>query len=129
GNENDRAQARQFIGMLHGLAIRHDCAVVLLAHPSLSGIQNGTGMSGSTGWHTSVRSRLYLERVYQGDDEPYPDDPLLRTMKANYGPTGAEIALTWRNGVFVADEPETGLDRSARHSRATPRSLDGLWGD
>ncbi|MBT0779450.1 AAA family ATPase [Paracoccus sp. pheM1] len=118
GNENDRAQARQFIGILRGLAIRHDCAVVLLAHPSLSGIQNGTGMSGSTGWHNSVRSRLYLERVIQGDDEPNPDARVLRTMKANYGPTGAEIALTWRNGVFVADEPETGLDRMARRSKA-----------
>ena len=37
GNENDRAQARQFVGMLRGLAIRHQCAVVMLAHPSLSG--------------------------------------------------------------------------------------------
>lgn len=118
GNENDRAQPRQFIGMLRGIAIRHDCAVVLLAHPSLSGIQNGTGMSGSTGWHNSVRSRLYLERVIQGDDEPNPDARVLRTMKANYAATGGEIALTWRNGVFVADEPETGLDRMARRSKA-----------
>lgn len=126
GNENDRAQARQFIGMLRGLAIRHDCAVVLLAHPSLSGIQNGTGMSGSTGWHNSVRSRLYLERVIQGDDEPNPDARVLRTMKANYGPTGAEIALTWRNGVFVADQPETGLDRMARRSKAMRKFMELL---
>lgn len=126
GNENDRAQARQFIGMLRGLAIRHDCAVVLLAHPSLSGIQNGTGMSGSTGWHNSVRSRLYLERILQGDDEPNPDARVLRTMKANYGPTGAEIALTWRNGVFVADEPETGLDRMARRSKAMRKFMELL---
>ncbi|MBY0135568.1 ATPase [Paracoccus yeei] len=126
GNENDWAQARQFIGMLRGLAIQHDCAVVLLAHPSLSGIQNGTGMSGSTGWHNSVRSRLYLERVIQGDDEPNPDARVLRTMKANYGPTGAEIALTWRNGVFVADEPETGLDRMARRSKAMRKFMELL---
>ncbi|WP_233902104.1 AAA family ATPase [Paracoccus denitrificans] len=126
GNENDRAQARQFIGMLRGLAIRHDCAVVLLAHPSLSGIQNGTGMSGSTGWHNSVRSRLYLERILQGDDEPNPGARVLRTMKANYGPTGAEIALTWRNGVFVADEPETGLDCMARRSKAMRKFMELL---
>lgn len=118
GNENDRGQARQFIGMLRGLAIRHDCAVVLLAHPSLSGIQSGTGMSGSTGWHNSVRSRLYLRRVIQGDEEPNPDARVLETMKANYGPTGDEIALTWRNGIFEAQTPETGLDRMARRSRA-----------
>ncbi|OJH43012.1 ATPase [Paracoccus sp. SM22M-07] len=118
GNENDRGQARQFIGMLRGLAIRHSCAVVLLAHPSLSGIQSGTGMSGSTGWHNSVRSRLYLRRVIQGDEEPNPDARVLATMKANYGPTGDEIALTWRNGIFEADPAETGLDRMAKRSRA-----------
>lgn len=118
GNENDRGQARQFIGLLRGLAIRHSCAVVLLAHPSLSGIQSGTGMSGSTGWHNSVRSRLYLRRVIQGDEEPNPDARVLETMKANYGPTGDEIGLTWRNGIFEADPAETGLDRMAKRSRA-----------
>ncbi|MFV0302054.1 MAG: AAA family ATPase, partial [Paracoccus sp. (in: a-proteobacteria)] len=118
GNENDRGQARQFIGLLRGLAIRHGCAVLLLAHPSLSGIQNGTGLSGSTGWNNSVRSRLYLRRVIQGEDEPNPDARVLETMKANYAATGAEIALTWRNGVFEADPAETGLDRMARRSKA-----------
>ena len=126
GNENDRTQVRQFIGLLRGLAIRHDCAVVLLAHPSLSGMNSGSGMSGSTGWNNSVRSRLYLERVKQGDDEPDPDARVLRTMKANYGPVGGEIALTWRNGVFVADEPETGLDRGARRSKAMRKFLELL---
>ena len=118
GNENDRAQARQFIGLLRGLAMRHDCAVVLLAHPSLSGIQSGTGMSGSTGWNNSVRSRLYLRRVLHGDEEPNPDARVLEAMKANYGPTGDEISLTWQGGIFRADEPETGLDRMARRSKA-----------
>lgn len=126
GNENDRAQARQFIGMLRSLAIRHECAVVLLAHPSLSGIQSGTGMSGSTGWHNSVRSRLYLRRVVQGEDEPNPDARVLETMKANYGPTGEEIALTWRNGVFEVDPAETTLDRSARRSKAMRKFMELL---
>ncbi|MCA3518508.1 MAG: AAA family ATPase, partial [Rhodobacter sp.] len=63
GNENDRAQARQFVGMLRGLAIRHECAVLLLAHPSLAGLSTGTGTSGSTGWNNSVRSRIYLSRI------------------------------------------------------------------
>lgn len=109
GNENDRAQARQFIGMLRGLAIRHQCAVVLLAHPSLSGLSSGSGTSGSTGWNNSVRSRLYLERVVQDGYEPNPDARVLRTMKANYGRTGGEIALTWQDGVFVADAPVRGI--------------------
>lgn len=118
GNENDRAQARQFIGMLRGLAIEHECAVVLLSHPSLSGMNSGSGTSGSTGWNNSVRSRLYLERVTQDGYEANPDARVLKTMKANYGRIGGEISMTWRDGVFVADAPETGLDRMASGMKA-----------
>ncbi|MFN4128948.1 MAG: AAA family ATPase [Paracoccaceae bacterium] len=118
GNENDRAQARQFIGLLRALSIKHGCAVVLLAHPSLSGLNSGSGTSGSTGWNNSVRSRLYFERINQDGYEANPDARVLRTMKANYGRTGGEINLTWRNGIFVADAPVTGLDRMARNAKA-----------
>ena len=118
GNENDRAQARQFIGLLRGLAIRHQCAVVLLAHPSLSGMSSGAGTSGTTGWNNSVRSRLYLWRVVKDGDEPNPDARVLSTKKANYGPAGGEINLTWRDGVFIADAPETMLDRLSGSMKA-----------
>ncbi|ATX67935.1 ATPase [Roseinatronobacter bogoriensis subsp. barguzinensis] len=118
GNENDRAQARQFVGMLRGLAIRHECAVVMLAHPSLSGLNSGSGTSGSTGWNNSVRSRLYLERVKDEGYETDPDARILRTMKANYGRIGGEISLKWRQGVFVPDAPVTGLDRMAANAKA-----------
>lgn len=43
---------------------------------------------------------------------------MLRNKKANYGPTGQEIALTWREGVFVVDAQEAGLDRVARSAKA-----------
>lgn len=118
GNENDRTQARQFISQLRGLALRHECAVLLLAHPSLSGLNSGSGTSGSTGWNNSVRSRLYLERVIQDGYEANPDARILRTMKANYGRTGGEIAMTWRDGVFIADAAESGLDRMASGAKA-----------
>ncbi|WP_369675560.1 AAA family ATPase, partial [Enterococcus faecium] len=78
GQENDRTTARQFIGLLRGLAIRHGCAVVLLAHPSLTGMASGSGLSGSTAWNASVRSRLYLERVVQDGYEADPDRRVLR---------------------------------------------------
>lgn len=118
GNENDRAQARQFIGLLRSLAIKHDCAVILLAHPSLSGLNSGSGTSGSTAWNNSVRSRLYLERIVQDGYEANPDARVLSTKKANYGRTGGEINLTWRNGVFEADAPVTALDRMASTAKA-----------
>lgn len=104
GEENSRAHARQFIGMLRNLAIRHDCAVLLLAHPSLTGMSNGSGLSGSTAWNNSVRSRLYLDRIKDDDgSEANPDARVLRTMKANYSATGGEIGLNWAEGVFHHD--------------------------
>jgi RecA-family ATPase len=55
GEEIARTQARQFIGLLRGLAIDHSLAVVLIAHPSLTGMASGAGTSGSTAWSNSVR--------------------------------------------------------------------------
>lgn len=108
GNENDRGQARHFIGLLRGLALRQHCAVVVPSHPSLSGMNSGTGTSGVTAWGNSVRSRLYLRRVYAGDKgepltEPDPDLRILETKKANYGRIGGEIRMWWQNGVFVPE--------------------------
>lgn len=55
GNENDRAQVRQFITLLRGLAIAANAAVILSSHPSLTGMALKSGLSGSTAWHASVR--------------------------------------------------------------------------
>jgi KaiC/GvpD/RAD55 family RecA-like ATPase len=41
GNQNDRVSARTFVGMFRQLAREVDCAVLLLDHPSLSGIVSG----------------------------------------------------------------------------------------
>lgn len=117
-NENDRAKVRQFIGILRGLALRHHCAVMLLGHPSLTGLSSGTGTSGSTAWNNSVRSRLYLERSVQDGYEPDPDKRILTTKKANYGRVGGEITMRWEGGVFVADEAEGLLDRMAATMKA-----------
>lgn len=103
GDENDKAQPRQFIQLLRGLAIQHECAVVLLAHPSKSGMANRTGDSGSVAWSNSARSRLYMQRIKESDGyEPNPDARVLTTMKANYGPVGAELRVEWHAGVFEA---------------------------
>lgn len=117
-NENDRAKVRQFIGILRGLAIRQKCAVVLLGHPSLTGINSGTGTSGSTAWNNSVRSRLYMQRVIQDGYEPDTRKRVLTVMKNNYGETGTEIGMTWQQGVFVPDGVESSLDRMAAAAKA-----------
>jgi RecA-family ATPase len=130
GNENDRAQARQFIGMLRRLALRQKqpCAILLLNHPSLSGMATGAGTSGSTGWSNSVRSRMYLDRV-RGDDgiEIDTDLRVLRVKKANYGPVGMEIRLRWEKGIFRLDGQSSGaFDRLAADAKADRVFLDLL---
>jgi RecA-family ATPase len=80
GDEINRSQVRKFVSMLRGLAIDSDCAVLLLSHPSLSGLNSGTGTSGSTAWNNSVRSRLYLEIPNES-----PDARVLKVVKANPG--------------------------------------------
>lgn len=119
GNENDRSQAVQFLGYLRSIAVRLPrAAVLLLAHPSLSGLQSGTGNSGSTAWNNSVRSRLYFRRVVEdGGHEPDPDRRILGIMKANYGRIGEEIECKWARGAFIA-MVETSIDRAAMADRA-----------
>lgn len=117
-NENDRAKVRQFVGILRGLALRQRCAVMLLGHPSLTGLNSGSGTSGSTAWHNSVRSRLYMSRIVQDGYEPDTSKRVLSIKKQNYGETGSEIGMTWQDGVFVPDAVETSLDRLSGAAKA-----------
>lgn len=122
GMENDRAQARQFVGMLRQLALRYDTAAVLCSHPSLTGLNSGTGTSGSTGWNNSVRSRIYLSRVQARDgSEPDPDLRVLSTKKLNYGRLGQEIRLRWTMGVFCPADTATSQQAVAEEQERIDR--------
>jgi 5S rRNA maturation endonuclease (ribonuclease M5) len=118
GNENDRAQVRQFIGLLRGLAIASGAAMLLTSHPSLTGMSSGSGLSGSTAWNASVRSRLYLKRAAtEKDEEPDPDLRVVEVMKANYGPAGETITVRWKDGLFLPVPAPGSLERMAREQR------------
>lgn len=116
GDENNRSQVRQYIAMLRGIAVQAPCAVLLLAHPSLTGINTGSGMSGSTAWSNSVRSRMYLKPAGKDDDSD-PDLRELQLMKANYAKTGERIKLRWLNGLFVLEGGPGGLEKMAADRR------------
>ncbi len=104
GNEVIRQQVRSFIAMLRKIAIDNNCAVIVLAHPSLSGINTGKGTSGSTGWNNSVRSRLYLTReTDETGHEPDEDLRVLKLMKSNYSKIGTEVRMRYQRGTFVPD--------------------------
>ncbi len=102
GNEVVRSEVRWFIGQLRKLCHATGCTVLILSHPSVSGMQSGTGLSGSTHWNNSVRARLYLTRP-GGSDSEYVDDDArtLEVMKNNRGKLGLKIDLQWRAGMFV----------------------------
>lgn len=128
-NERDRSQVRQCISLLRGVSLNIDTSVLLLAHPSLTGISSGSGLSGSTAWNNSVRSRLYLktEKPKDKSDEDDEDDSdqqgarILEFMKSNYSALAAPVKLVWRDGLL---EPEATLaslppiDRAALDQRA-----------
>jgi RecA-family ATPase len=119
GDENSRVQSRQFIGLLKKLARKHACAFLVLAHPSLTGTNTGTGTSGSTGWNNAVRSRLYFQTAKASDgSEPNPNLRTLQGMKSNYGVPGGKIDLEWINGLFVPVQGAAGLDKLAAEAKA-----------
>jgi RecA-family ATPase len=118
GDETKRSEARQFIALLRGLAIRHKLAVLLLAHPSLAGLSSGSGTSGSTGWSNSVRSRIYLERIKaNGDDELDGDVRFLTCKKSNYGARPPALRLRWREGCFALDGHAESFDKIVDEAR------------
>jgi RecA-family ATPase len=119
GNENDRAQVRQFVTLLRDMAIRANAGLLLTSHPSLTGIATGTGLSGSTAWNASVRSRLYFRRAKtEKDEEPDPDLRVLEVMKSNYGPVGETVTVRWKNGLFLPVVGVSNLEKLAAEQKA-----------
>jgi RecA-family ATPase len=127
GEENDRSQVRQFVGLLRHMAIQGDSGLVLNSHPSLTGINTGTGLSGSTGWHNSVRARMYLKPAETDKgDEPDPELRELQFLKNKHGPKAQKILLRWKNGVFVPVESIGSLDKLAADQKAEQKFLSIL---
>ena len=118
GNENIRPQVRGFITAIRRLALINNGGVIITAHPSRAGMADGSGLSGSTGWNGSVRSRIYLTKPKVKDadidgEEGQTNERILKTMKSNYGASGDVIRLKWDKGVFLRTDPTSGsmLDR------------------
>jgi RecA-family ATPase len=111
GNENDRAQARAFAQAALGrLARETGAAVVALAHPSRTGMNSGSGESGSTAWIGTFRSLIYLSspKPEEGDQSD-PDARILTRVKSNAARRDETIELRWQDGVFVRTGPPTGI--------------------
>ena len=127
GNENDRSQVRQFISLLRKLAIVSNGSVVLLSHPSLTGVNSGSGLSGSTAWHNSVRSRFYMTapKLEQGE-QPDTDLRELQFKKSNYGPISNNVVVRYQGGLFLPEKGLGSLDKLAREQQAEDVFLELL---
>jgi putative DNA primase/helicase len=127
GEENNRRQVRVFMRSLGQVARLTDCAVCLLAHvdkgTSRSGKpEGGEGYSGSTAWHNSARSRLYMTR----------DQTSLLTLehqKSNLGRKQEPISLVWPEGglpMLATDAPDFSALDDRVQGRADDRAAAAL---
>ena len=129
GSENTRREVNTFIKTYLGsIVITYNATVVLLAHPSLSGLSSGSGLSGSTAWENSVRARSYLSREEDSDDVR-----ILSRKKSNYSDISGnnDIKLIWENGVLAIPSSPDALDRinSTALKHAIMAEVDIAWGE
>jgi RecA-family ATPase len=127
GNESDRNQVQQGISLFTRFALVARGSVVLVSHPSLTGINSGTGLSGSTGWHNAVRARYYLRSVDTADgDRPDSDLRQLEFKKNQYGSTTETIVLKYHRGMFLPLPSMSSLDKVAREAKVDDTFLNLL---
>jgi hypothetical protein len=98
GDEIQRRQVRAFMRALAEVARLTNCALMLLAHVDKNTSRNkraegGEGYSGSTAWHNSARSRLFLSRGENGL-------LTLEHQKSNLGRMRDPVTLEWPEGDF-----------------------------
>jgi RecA-family ATPase len=108
GEENYRRHARSFMVLLKRLAIRVKLAVIIIAHPSISGMNTGSGLSGSTDWHNAARGRVYLEQPHEKDKTSDPAARTLTVKKVQRGEDGTVFRLRRHEGVFVYEGKDGG---------------------
>ncbi|MEH2521564.1 RecA-family ATPase [Bradyrhizobium sp. AZCC 1610] len=119
GNYLDRVHARTFVSMFRRICREINCSVVLLDHPSLSGMTNGSGRAGNMDWQNAVRAFSYLRSVDNGNGTKGRE---LEIMKTNYGPPGEKVRLRWEDGCYVQE----GTAPSPR-AAAAERKVDDLF--
>ena len=123
GNENDRAEVKQYVNALVGLITEARGAVLLVAHVNKAAASSGStseGYSGSTGWHNAVRARWYLRpETAQGEDGAEPTgDLLLGLQKTNFGSDNQSIRYRWDPNAHVfAGEPVMGTSTFERREQ------------
>ena len=114
GNQNDRVNVRSFVNLWRAVARGPGLpAVLLLDHPSLSGLTSGTGRGGSMDWWNACRSVLLL-RIPDDKAEADSGVRLLETGKSNYAKRGNPLRLVWTDGGLATERQPSSLHRMAK---------------
>ena len=127
GNENIKNHAKQFVSILARLGHEIDGTVIVSARPSLTGMANDTGTSGSVTWEAAFRARLYLSKPDK-DRDADDFDRVLHRKKSNYSALD-QRKIRWSNGVFwyESDHSITGnIRRQNRQSSENETFLSCL---
>jgi RecA-family ATPase len=113
-----RRQVRSFLAMLRKIARQHNVAIVLLDHPSVRGMADGTGTANSVDWRNSVRGMMHLSDPDKDDQ----DARELEVKKNNRGRIGEKVTLRWNGLTFGTDMAATSPYRAAAE-----RDIDDLF--
>lgn len=106
GLEIDRQHVTRYVRMLEAIARETGGAVILIAHPGVSGMASGTGISGSTAWRNAVRSVIYMRRPTkeEADGPEARDLRIVERLKGNFAAAGSQLRVAWFEGHFVLSD-------------------------
>jgi RecA-family ATPase len=114
GNQNDRVSVRSYVNLWRQIAHGPSKpAVLLLDHPSLSGLKDNTGRGGNMDWRNAVRSALWLHPPTEGA-EADRGIRILETAKSNYAPPGNPLRLAWAHGGLQLEHAPPSHHRAAK---------------
>lgn len=89
-NENDRTRVSAFMRETGRLADRFQCSILIIGHPAKT---SDSEYSGSTGWNSKVRSRLWME-IEEGAIK-------ITHKKHQFTAAGEELLIQFVDGVPV----------------------------
>ena len=118
-DEISRNVATKTGNVLRHLGRRNRCGIIMAAHPSLTGLNSGTGSAGSTGWFNTGRNQVNM--TCPADDAKDDGRRVLTKPKANYSASGQEINVVWDQGCYrCTDEAlraDAGLGKADKAER------------
>jgi RecA-family ATPase len=123
GDERSRSQTRQFANFLHRLTRRHNSGLLLLSHPSLTGLGTGTGTSGST--DNAFRARCYFKTPKTEQGTPINNN--LRTFEGKKNNRGEVLVDLSTSNLKTAFTFPSILRAASISSHPTRRSMKPSW--